>query len=107
MPTTTRRNARNTRTNASQPNAGSAKAIAPAFGGVGDGISLKDELPTRCAEPGYRRVERKKKETTMQNRFRASMMAIVAVAAALGVVISAPIAWAQAQSLRLRRRARR
>src|SRR6266446_3811728 len=33
----------------------------------------------------------------MQNRLRPSMMAIVAVAAAVGVVISAPIAWAQAQ----------
>ena len=33
----------------------------------------------------------------MQNRCRASMTAIVAVAAALGVVISAPIAWAQAE----------
>src|SRR5258708_23472875 len=33
----------------------------------------------------------------MQNRFRASMMAIVAVAAAVGVVILAPRAWAHAQ----------
>jgi hypothetical protein len=42
-------------------------------------------------------VERKKEETTMQNRFRASMMAIVAVGAAVSVVISASIVWAQAQ----------
>jgi len=33
----------------------------------------------------------------MQNRFRASMIGIVAVPAAVGVVMSAPIAWAQAQ----------
>jgi hypothetical protein len=33
----------------------------------------------------------------MQNRCRASMTAIVAVAAAVGVVTSAPIAWAQVQ----------
>ena len=33
----------------------------------------------------------------MQTRFRASKMAIVAVAAAVGFVISAPIKWAQAQ----------
>jgi len=33
----------------------------------------------------------------MQNCFRASLSGIVAVAAAVGIVISAPIAWAQAQ----------
>ena len=71
--------------------------LRPPFAGLGDWCMLKDELLTRCAEPGYRRVERKKKETTMQNRFRASVIGIVAVAAAVGIVISAPIAWAQAQ----------
>jgi len=40
--------------------AGSAEAIAPLSEAWAISVSFKNELRMRCAEPGYRRVERKK-----------------------------------------------